>query len=79
MSDDRLNDLPVAHPRAEVTRKAENDLEKAYSEISEKYDLTTGERLRVLSNALHSGLSSIAKYAIRHERHGKGGKPGDIA
>jgi hypothetical protein len=69
---------PVEHPRAKVTRQAEIELEKAYLDIADKYELTTGERLRVLSNALHNGLSNIAKYAIRHERHGSGDKPGDL-
>jgi len=78
MNDKHLNNLPVCHPRAQIVRVAETELEKAYLDIAEKHDLTTGERLRVLSNALHSGIASIAKYAIRHERHGSGDKPGDI-
>jgi len=76
--DNFMNNLPVEHPRAKIVREAENELRKAYLDIADKYALTTGEQLRVLSNALNSGLSSIAKYAIRHERHGSGDKPGDI-
>jgi hypothetical protein len=75
---DYLNDLPETHERAKITMEAQLKLELAYVRIAEEYGLTTGERLRVLSNALHIGLSNIAKYAIRHERHGSGDKPGDL-
>jgi hypothetical protein len=76
---DYLDNLPRRHPRAQIVSKAEIELETAYLDIADKHELTTGERLRVLSNAMHSGIASIAKYAIRHERHGKGSdKPGDI-
>ena len=76
---DGLGQLPTEHERAPIVRKAENELEKAYLDTVDKYNLTTGECLRVLSNVMHNGISSIAKYAIRHERHGRGDKPGDIA
>ena len=74
-----LYDLPCSHPRTQIVSEAEIELKTAYLDIADKHELTTGERLRVLSNAMHSGIASIAKYAIRHERHGKGSdKPGDI-
>lgn len=73
-----LGPLPKEHERAPLVRKAENDLTMQWSKTMQKYDLTVGERLRVLSNVLSNLIGSVAKYAIRHERHGSGDKPGDL-
>lgn len=73
-----MGPLPKEHERASTVRKAESDLAMQWLKTVEKYDLTTGEQLRVLSNVLSGLIGSIAKYAIRHERHGRGDKPGDL-
>lgn len=73
-----LGPLPTEHPRARVVRSAETKLNRAFIDIAQEFELTTGEELRVLSNMLSSCIGSIAKYAIRHERHGRGDKPGDL-
>ena len=73
-----LGPLPTEHPRAKIVRSAELALSNAYFEIYKDAELTTGECVRVLTNFLSTSLGSIAKYAIRHERHGSGDKPGDV-
>lgn len=42
-------------------------------------DLTTAEELRVIATVFGDILGSIAKYAIRQERHGSTDKPGGVA
>lgn len=73
-----LGPLPTEHPRARIVDSAEQALQNAYTKIRAEYELTTGEQVRVLTTALSCLLGNVAKYAIRHERHGSGDKPGDL-
>ena len=60
-----LNDLPKLHPRETIVNKASAEIGLALVNLYNKYDLTYGEILRILS----SELASQAKYMIRQERH----------
>lgn len=73
-----LNDLPIEHPRVKIVRSAELTMGTAFAGIAEEAGLTVGERLRVLTNFLSAEMGRVAKSAIRHERHGRGDKPGDL-
>ena len=45
----------------------------------DKSDLTEGERLRVVAKVFGGYVGSVAKYAIREERHpGQPDKPGGL-
>jgi len=65
------------HEREKLVTAAEIELRKATMKAAE--DLTQGEYLRVLVNVLAGVISSIAKYAIREERHGDPDTPGGLA
>lgn len=64
------------HPREERTRKAENELRLALSDIVQKHHLTEGEALRIVNAALCDWVGGVAKYSIRAERHGNSSTPG---
>lgn len=66
------------HPREQKVNSAKHDLLEAWMKAYEKYELTTGEMLRVLTEFNSDQVGSIAKYAIREERHGRTDKPGGI-
>lgn len=68
--------LPRIHPREEIVTKAEMDLHGAVLDVLKRYDLTTAESIRVLTEAFSAQLHSIAKFCIRQERHGDADKPG---
>ncbi len=74
-----LGPLPTMHPREKVVTEAENEISAAIHEAFKKHNLTTGEILRVVNSCLSREISMIAKYAIRHERHGEQDKPGGLA
>lgn len=75
---DDLGPLPKEHPREKNVRSAELTLINAYDAIVKEAELTNAEQLRVLANFVSSQVGTIAKYAIRHERHGRGDKPGGL-
>lgn len=56
------------HERVLIVEKASLEIAQFVLDISEKYGLTDGEYLKILSE----NLSNTAKYMIREERH-----PGD--
>jgi len=69
--------MPKLHPRYWIVKKAEVELSKAVMDIAQKHELTTAEQLKVVAAALGDAVGSIAKYAIRQERHGDSDTPGD--
>jgi len=74
-----LNDLPQEHPRAVLVRRVEASLSNVFLEMKSESELTVGEVVRIVTNFAAQELGSIAKYTIRHERHGKDSdKPGDL-
>lgn len=62
-------DLPRIHPREAIVRRAELDVEEAVAKTLEGRDLTTAEELRVVVGVFSRLAGSIAKHAIRAERH----------
>lgn len=66
------------HRREARVKKAEFELRDAVSAVVEKHDLTEAESLRVVNTALSEWIASVAKYAIREERHGTTDKPGGL-
>lgn len=66
------------HPREEPTHKAELELRVALADIVEKHALTEGEALSIVNAALSGWVGTVAKFAIRHERHGDPNKPGGL-
>lgn len=66
------------HPREQVVTDAENEVRTALVEAIKKYELTTGEELRILANLFGSEVGTIAKYIIRQERHGNTDTPGGL-
>jgi hypothetical protein len=77
-STDPLDHLPKIHPRERLVTEAEQQLRTAIIGLN-KIGLTTGEFLQVITNVMSGEISSIAKYAIRNERHGNLDKPGGWA
>lgn len=69
--------LPRIHPREELVKKAELKIQEVFLEVTE--GLTTGEVLRVCASVFGSQVGTIAKYAIRRERHGNSDRPGGWA
>lgn len=67
--------MPRMHSRVPIVNGAEIKLREALSEI--RKDLTEPEFLKMVANVLSDQVSTIAKYAIRQERHGCMDKPGD--
>ena len=67
--------MPRMHPRVPIVNGAEIKLREALSEI--RKDLTEPEFLKVVANVLGDEVGTIAKYAIRQERHGCTDKAGD--
>jgi hypothetical protein len=65
------------HSRETVVREAELKLKRALLEAIK--DLTEAEGLRVVNAVMSSHIGSVAKYAIREERHGDPEKPGGLA
>lgn len=60
----------------DLVREAEVQLRTAVLKILE--GLTEAEGLRVVNAVLSSHVGSVAKYAIREERHGDLDKPGGL-
>jgi hypothetical protein len=61
-----------------IERKAEHDLRQHISDVLDEYDLTTLEALRLLNHVCSDRISSILKFELRVERHGKEDKPADV-
>lgn len=59
--------------------EAADELMKATADLVKKYELTEAEQIRVVVAACQNWLGSIAKYAIREERHGNTDTPGGLA
>jgi methyl coenzyme M reductase gamma subunit len=74
MARNPLDDLPRIHPRESMVRAAESRVRNALA--NETHGLTEGERLRVIAAVFGDAVGSIAKLAIREERHGDPDKPG---
>jgi hypothetical protein len=53
----------------------QKDIEKVLEEVSEKYQLSYGERVQLLTEK----ISSAVKYVVRWERHKDLSKEGDFA
>lgn len=66
------------HRREPIVRAAENELRGAIIDIIEKHQLTDAEALAIVAAALGGHVGSVAKYAIRMERHGDPNKPGGL-
>ena len=73
-----LGPLPQIHPRERLVDEAEQQLRMSLISLH-KLGLTTGEFLQVVSNVLGGEVRSIARYAIRVERHGNTETPGGWA
>lgn len=69
------------HEREKLVREAGADLKSALIEWSRKFGerLTFAEEIKIVSGELGDWLGSMAKYAIRAERHGDTSKPGGLA
>lgn len=67
------------HPREERVRVARTALAEAISRVVENCKLTWGEQLSVVNGAASDFISSMAKFAIRDERHGNIDTPGGRA
>lgn len=61
--------LPRIHSREAAVKAAELDLSKAILDVVEKRGLTDAEALRCVNAAFGDWIGSIAKHAIRAERH----------
>ena len=66
------------HPREMPVQRASADLRQAVCDWRDRHDLTEAETLAVLTEVLGGSIGSIAKYAIREERHGDPDKPGGL-
>ncbi len=79
MTDHTLNKLSKLHSREIEAQKAQVELENAVLGWRRNHvDLTMAELISILTHVFSSHLGSIAKYAIRHERHGDADKPGGL-
>lgn len=72
-----MPDLPREHPREQIVRDAECKL-GMYLVDEIRSLLTNAEYMRVVVSVLGDSLSRLARYAIRHERHGDLDKPGGL-
>ena len=75
MTDDDLGPLPTEHPRSLACRTARIEFEDVFSELRNKYKLTTCEALQILSGE----IADMLGYALGAERRrtdtaGPGGK-----
>lgn len=73
-----LDDLPRIHPREQPCRDAELEISQFISATIKKHELTTAEQLRVVNTVCSDHIGHIAKFSIRHERHGDTDKPGGL-
>jgi hypothetical protein len=73
-----MSDYPRIHPRETVVREAAQKLRSHLLTVVQESDLTEGEQLRVISEVYSDWVASMAKYMIRHERHGNENKPGGL-
>ena len=64
------------HPREQLVTEAKLKLQMALEGVLE--GLTEAEGLRVVNSVLSGYVGSVAKYAIREERHGGLEKPGGL-
>lgn len=69
VSENDLGPLPTIHPRERIVNEACAELDCACIDVRKKYDLTTGEYLRVLVHVINNTIGGVAKCAIRAERH----------
>jgi hypothetical protein len=69
-----LDHLPTRHKRERLVTEAENELRLAVAKAVK--DLTTGEEISAVARVLGDHIANIAKYQIRHERHGNYSTPG---
>lgn len=79
MSTDDLGPLPRIHPRVKPCNEARQAIEAAIAKAVKEHELTTAEEISVINGACSSCIGHIAKYAIRHERHGDKDRPGGWA
>ena len=79
MTRDDMGPLPKIHPREAVTTNAQRELNIMLSEWEEKHELTTSERLQIVTHALSDHIGTTLKYCIRQERHEDQDKPGGWA
>lgn len=68
---------PRLHPRHAVVEKARSELFEAWHKIAKKHDLTDGEYIRLAIDFAQDQIGGLARAMIRHERHGRGNRPGD--
>lgn len=66
------------HPGEERVRLAEHNIGVVVDEMISKHSLTEAETIQVVTQVMSRVLLSVAKYAIRKERHGNTDKPGGI-
>lgn len=70
-----MPNLPRIHERTLIVQGAEAEIGSAVLKLAEAHGLTGAELLTVLNRIAATTL----KYMIRHERHGDGSLPGDLA
>lgn len=66
------------HPREAIVNRADSELRRIVADWQDGHDLTEAEELSVLTSVFSRSIGSIAKYAIREERHGNPGEPGGL-
>jgi len=79
MTTDDLGPLPRIHPRVRICQEARQAISEAITKAVKEHELTTAEEISVINAACSSHIGHIAKYAIRHERHGNEDRPGGFA
>ena len=67
--------LTLATDKKVYLNDFQKEIEKVLEEVSEKYQLSYGEKVQLLTEK----ISSAAKYVIRWERHKDFSKEGDLA
>lgn len=66
------------HKREAFYSKAKIELTNSILKIEKDFELTEMELLRLVNDCASSTIASIAKFAIRNERHGDCNKLGGI-
>lgn len=62
------------HPRVAIVKKAILEFNTFYCDWMDKHELTPGELIKILS----AEITTMVKYVIRVERHGRDDKEGDL-
>lgn len=62
------------HPRVQIVKRAKLEFMDFFCDWLEKHQLTPGEIIQILS----AEITSMVKYVIRVERHGRDDKEGDL-